>query len=312
MKYLKLIILLAGVGLMMTSCDQEPRFQLEDAEVAFNYRMIRDVSSFNILDANPTVNLTVYSESENIASVDLMADVLVFNLADPNNSPLTNRALIRTVNAGEFDNEGSLVITLTLEEIVDAIGFPLDSLKGGDIINLYNFATLDDGRLFPDTLELNGQNFVNLENAFFTTTTTSFSSLLPFPISCPSNLETTTVYNVSTVVENTCCGLATGPVPGTNTATVTKTGSDTYEISDILNGYLSGFSGLADEPTIVKDVCNIIQVDGSGSPAVRFLLYVPNTVSPFGSYDPDTDTWVIRWEDAFGNNIRGTTTLTPQ
>jgi len=306
-------MIMAVLGLFVASCDdKEPPFQLDDAERAFTYRMVRDVSSFNILDANPAVSLTVFSQSENIASVDLMADILVFNLADPNNSPLTPRAKLQTVNKGEFDDEGSLVITLTLQEIVDALGFPLDSLKGGDVINLYNIASLDDGRIFPDTLTLNNQQYLNLENPFFTTTTTSFSAFLPFPISCPSELETTTLYDVNIVVENTCCGLPTGPLAGVRAATVTKKGGNTYVISDFLADYFAPFTGPADEPVVVSDVCNIIQVDGTDCPSSSFLCYVPNTTAAFGSYDPATDVWVIRWEDAFGNAIRGVTTLTPQ
>jgi hypothetical protein len=273
--------------------------------------MTRDVGSFNILDANPSVTLTVYSGSENIASVNLMADILVFNLADPPNSPLTPRVSLKVFNKGEFDNEGNTVISLTLQEIVDAIGFPLDSLKGGDVVNLYNFVTLDDGRLFPDTLTLNDQNYLNLGSPFVTTTTSSFNAFLPFAISCPSDLENGTLYDVNTVVEATCCGLPTGPFVGVRKATVTQNGTNTYEISDFLADYFAVFNGPADEAIVVTDVCNIITVDGTTCPTSSFLCYIPNSTNAFGSYDPDTDTWVIRWEDAFGNGIRGVTTLTP-
>ncbi|MFY0628093.1 MAG: hypothetical protein JXR07_17475 [Reichenbachiella sp.] len=132
-------------------------------------------------------------------------------------------------------------------------------------------------------------------------------------VSCSSDLADATVYDVTTNVTGTCCGLPTGNIAGGNTATVTEIGVGQYAISDFLNFYFAPFTGPgADEEIFVIDVCNSISVDAVNCSATSFLCYGPNSTDPTGSYDPVTGIWVIKWEDAFGNGIRGVTTLTPQ
>ena len=43
-----------------------------------------------------------------------------------------------------------------------------------------------DGRVYPYTLNLGGEDFLNVQNSFFTAAgTTSFTGTLNFPVLCP-------------------------------------------------------------------------------------------------------------------------------
>ncbi|MCP4456439.1 MAG: hypothetical protein GY816_00180 [Cytophagales bacterium] len=309
MKLFNYIILALLTGSIFMSCDENPEFGFEESVEGMNFRMIPDLVSYNLFDADPTIVLTTYTESG--AVIDNVTTMVEYA---PFGGTTTQREVLNTFQGSELTNDGSKQITIRLLEVASLFGIDPGLMLGGDRVNIYNIVTTNSGLIFPDTVVLDGAPFINVENALITAVaTTSFTSNLSFPIVCPSDLASTREYNIEVIVGGTCCGLPTGSIGQVRTVTVAEVDTGKYEISDVLSDYLAPFFGSAPEPLVVDDVCNLIYVDGAitSCSQASALCYIPNTTDGVGSYDPDTDTWVIKWEDAFGNGIRGITTLTP-
>jgi hypothetical protein len=179
MKQIIFSFFILAFGCLSISCEEQEKFGLEQSEKAFNLRLAPDKNSFDISAGDPEINFTIYTDTKTIDHVEIYVDLLKFGSDGP-----TPRALLKEIPGNTLGTSTS--VTLKLSDFVGAVGLTLDDLGGGDLFNIYNEVTLSDGRVYPDTLELGDDKFVNVENPFFTAAgTTSFTATLAFPVLCP-------------------------------------------------------------------------------------------------------------------------------
>ena len=203
-------------------------------------------------------------------------------------------------------------MAVTVSDIVSSIDALTSStdLEVGDVLTITSTIHLEDGRSLPGFVP-DGNNLPILAFSPSFPGQPGLNVALFYNVACGSDLASATIYDLRVEVTGTCCGLATEILTG-RTATVTEApGVGKYIISDALGGHLAPF-GIDPEGVVVTDVCNVLTVDANQNAPGNTLQYMPNSEDPNGSYDPDSDTWIIKWEDAFGNGIRGVTTLIPQ
>lgn len=208
--YNYIMVLFMGAVLFM-SCDDNPEFGLDQSVPGINFRVVPDAASFNLLADDPMITFTTYTESGNIANVNMLVEYL------PVGGTLTDRVTFTTLQGSGLTNDGTVQVTARLFDLADLFGVDTDDLAGGDLFTFYNIVTTTEGLVFPDTVKLDGQPFVNIENALITATaTTSFTSNISFPISCPSELDGVVVnYEVLEAVDDG--GASLGPSTGTLT-----------------------------------------------------------------------------------------------
>jgi hypothetical protein len=181
MKKLIFSFYIFAIGCLLLSCEEQENFGINQADKAFNLRVAPDKNSFDISAGDPEINFTIYSDTKTIDHVEIFVDLVKFGSDGP-----TPRALLREIPGNALGSSSSTSVTLKLSDFVGAVGLTLDDLGGGDLFNVYNEVTMSDGRVYPDTLELGDEQFVNVENSFFTAAgTTSFTSTLAFPVLCP-------------------------------------------------------------------------------------------------------------------------------
>jgi hypothetical protein len=168
-------------ALIIFSCEEQEEFGLVQSDKGFNLRLAPDKNSFDISAGDPEVNLTIYSDNKNIDKVVIYVDFLKFG-----SDGATPQALLKEIPGNMLGNSPSANVQMKLSDFVGAVGLTLDDLGGGDIFNIYNQVILNDGRVYPDTLIFDDEEFANVENAFFTAAgTTSFTTTLTFPVLCP-------------------------------------------------------------------------------------------------------------------------------
>jgi hypothetical protein len=181
MKHLLYSAFITLSALLIISCEEQEDFGLVQSEKGFNLRLAPDKNSFDISAGDPEINFTIYSDNKDIDKVTIYVDLIKFGSDGP-----TPQALLKEIPGNLLGNSPSANVQMKLSEFVEAVGLTLDDLGGGDIFNIYNKVALSDGRVYPDTLELDGEEFANVENAFFTAAgTTSFTTTLTFPVLCP-------------------------------------------------------------------------------------------------------------------------------
>lgn len=175
----KLIPVLCVVVLF--SCTSDNEFGEEQSARALNFRMVPSVPSIDISAGDPDMTFTMYSENNNIDRVTILVELLQFA-----NNELTPRATLSEIDGGTITNDGSSQVTFALSDFTSVLGLSNDDLNGGDIFTVYNIVTMEDGTVYPDTIELGGEKFLNIEQAFVTAgATTSFTTNLSFPVLCP-------------------------------------------------------------------------------------------------------------------------------
>lgn len=177
--FIKFIFLFVFLGLI--SCEDEDAIRIPDVQKVVNFRIQRDVTSFDSTNPNAAVALTVYSESTNISKADMY--VSHFSLIDAAEG---DQHLLATLDASQIKNDGSTQLSFTLVELTNAMGKTPEDLAGGDAVNIYSIVTLADGSVYPDTVKANADNqFLNVTpNIVNSSATTSFSPKLVFPILC--------------------------------------------------------------------------------------------------------------------------------
>ncbi len=179
MKQILYSICIIALGSVIFSCEEQEEFGIAQSQKGFNLRLAPDKNAFDISAGDPEINFTIYTDSKTIDNVVIYVDLLKFGSDGP-----TSQALLKEI-PGSMLTPPSTNVQMKLSEFVGAVGLTLDDLGGGDIFNIYNEVTLSDGRVYPDTLEFDGEEFANIENAFFTAAgTTRFSTTLSFPVLC--------------------------------------------------------------------------------------------------------------------------------
>ena len=183
-KYIIPIILTAG---FIMSCGEQDEFGLEPEQSTpgFNFRMIRDITSFNLFEPDEVITLTTYTESA--GSIDNVS-VVVDRLPVADGATVSNRVELVNLQSSQLTNDGTLQVTTSLQQVADALGLAISDIEGGDIFTIYNIVTTTSGAVYPDTVMLDGSPFLNVENAFVTASeSVSFTTNLSFPITCPSD-----------------------------------------------------------------------------------------------------------------------------
>jgi hypothetical protein len=181
MKQLIYLFCIIFSAVLISGCEEQEEFGLVQSEKNFNLRVAPDKNSFDISAGDPEINFTIYSDNKNIDKVTIYVDLIKFGSDGP-----TPQALLTEIPGNTLGDSPSTTVQMKLSEFVSAVGLTLDDLGGGDIFNIYNQVYLNDGRVYPDTLEFDGEEYANVENAFFTAAgTTSFTTTLTFPVLCP-------------------------------------------------------------------------------------------------------------------------------
>lgn len=181
MKQILYSFLLGVLVLSISSCEEQEKLGLVQSEKGFNLRMAPDKGSFDISAGDPQINFTIYSDTKTIEKITIFVELLQFGSGGP-----TSQAMLKEIPGNVFANSPSSTVSLKLSEFVGAVGLTLDDLAGGDMFTIYNQVSMADGRVYPDTLQLGDDGFVNVENSFFTAAgTTSYTGTLSFPVLCP-------------------------------------------------------------------------------------------------------------------------------
>jgi hypothetical protein len=179
--------------LAVTGCEEQEEFGKAQAQEGFNFRMIPDSRAFNLADQNPTVNFTMFSETGNIRKVDVVVELFQFL-----NDATTTRVKVKEIDGATVTNDGSSQISISLQEMADAVNVDPATLGGGDVFTIYNIVELENGNVYPDTLKLGGTDVINTENSFFTAgATTSYTAQLNFPMVCSISSPFTGTYVIS-------------------------------------------------------------------------------------------------------------------
>lgn len=335
MKRIFNILCIAMGMIVVSSCvDDEKLFEIEDFESGALPNLQRTANDLGFIDsfdfANSPIEFTIdftidlpqsddgglttggdgrektSTEYKPVASVDL--EVSYYDAVED------------TTVVASLDTYNTWPVTVSftgvqgLVDVIDILDTP-DDINVGDVFTFVCGINFEDGTSFPAFVkDADGVPFPNYSVNFTGgQNNPGYDYSVVHNVSCSSDLGGTQTYTAVTNVTGSCCGLSTGQQTlERDDITVTEIGVGQYEISDVLNDYLVE-AGLpaGKEPLVVIDVCNTITVDKATCPATSALCYIPNTSDPAGSYDPVTGVWVIKWEDAFGNGIRGVTTLTP-
>ena len=187
--------------ILLIGCEKQEEFGKSQSDTGFNFRMIPDARSFNLADTDPTINVTMYTETANIRQVDVVVELFQF-LKDQK----TKRALVKRIDGASLTNDGSSKATISLQEMATAVGVDPAELGGGDVFTIYNVVELQNGNVYPDTITLGGEQFINTENSFFTAGgTTSYTGQLNFPMVCSVSSPFTGTYAITDD-----CGLFSG------------------------------------------------------------------------------------------------------
>jgi hypothetical protein len=303
MKKIIYSILPLAFVLALSSCaDEGGDIGFDESTPGVNFRMIADETNINLLNTEAEVNLTTYSENDNIDNVTILVEL-------DQAGDVTPRSVLKVISGSELNKNG-VVFTLGLDDMAAAVGTTTDALGGGDVFTITNVVTLDNGLVFPDTLTLTDatgtKTVINLGNVFGAGAPTSYTLQLAFTLVCPSAIPEGTYHAVSS-------GTSTDGCPPTNPLNnyafdveITKTAPTAYEVSDIFAGVYINWYGDCygydfETAESFNDVCNTVVID--------FIDGFGARVQGTGSYDPGTGVITYTWENDFGDTA--TTTLTP-
>lgn len=283
------LIAIILIPFILSQCkdEDEIRFEMDDTISAVNFRVQRDASQFDASDPNAQVELTYYTENNDIAKVEVFAEY--YSLLDDSTH---YRYLVEELTSG-FSNDGSHKNVLTLEEIKSTVG--VSDLAGGDQLSLYHVVHLNDGRIYPDTINVGGTNYVNVESGIMVTNTSSFTPVLNFPVSCPIEDETfaTGSYLFDVIEDGDYAGNNAspfGPLYGDGVVVnVTATSGTVRRFSvPYLYQAVAGF----ESPNFTFEfACNVVLVptQSTGLGCSALGLYIAQNPSDIGTFDAADD-----------------------
>jgi hypothetical protein len=187
--------LIVALGFVIFSCEEQGELGFDESEKGFNLRMAPDKNAFDISAGDPEVNFTMYSDTRTIDKITILVELLQFG----NEAP-TPKAILKEIPGNIFGDAPSATVTVKLSEFASAVGLNIDELAGGDLFTIYNQVSLNDGRVYPDTLTFGGNQYANVENSFFTAAgSTSYTGTLAFAVLCPFIPEDAAgIYTITT------------------------------------------------------------------------------------------------------------------
>lgn len=183
MKKIINIFLLAGTFLVLfTACEDPEKIRVPELEKAVSMRLVVETEFLDALDIpNATLEMSLFTEVTTISNVELYVDYFSFS-----QDSTYDRVLVTTISGSQFNSEGIINdVVLSSQEISTAVGIDLADMDGGDQLDFSIFTTLNDGRVFPDTVP--NTEFINttpnILNASGTTSlTTSFTRYIACPV----------------------------------------------------------------------------------------------------------------------------------
>jgi hypothetical protein len=179
--------------IVLFACEEQGKLGLDESEVGFNFRMIPNATSFNLVDEDPSITFTMYSETNNIKKVNVVVELYQFL-----SNSRTWRFNLAEIDGATITNDGTSKITIPLSTFTNVTGVDPTTLGGGDVFTIYNVVELENGRVYPDTIDLGGKKYINTENSYFPSgATTSFTGQLNFPMVCPVSSPFTGTYTVT-------------------------------------------------------------------------------------------------------------------
>jgi len=314
----KLIILLLAVGFV--SCEDEDtiRIPFDDIERTVNMRIQvnPEFSFFDALDVpNAFIQMSFFTENTNIQQVELFVDFFSFEL-----DSTFERATLLTFTQSDFDAEGTIRdVVVTSQDVADALGITVDDIGGGDRLDLFNFTTLTDGRVFPDSI-LAGTDFDNninvTPNIINNAATTSFTTQITVFVACavdPAAWEGDYLTNVVDLQDpNGFDGVFVStnlPSQTDRLATITFVGTPEpfrFNTSDCCANFweLTTGAGGAAQPGPFFNICETPLLQGGNSSGFG------DHNGTGGSRDPATGEIRMEWFNFF-NPVGGTTVYTP-
>jgi hypothetical protein len=213
-KYINLVYSILLMSIVLVSCrdDESVRFDIDEMQEAVNLRIQRNVGTFDATDPDAAVNFTLYSENDDLGSIEMLVDLYQFA---PNTT--TQQVKFKELDGSTITNDGSTKLTIPLTELTSALGITPADLSGGDILSVYTVVTLEDGRVYPDTI-LAGTSYetLNVDAGIISNSAThSFSPLLRFPVVCPlDNGFATGNYRLEVIEGSNSSGFGTIFQPG--------------------------------------------------------------------------------------------------
>jgi hypothetical protein len=295
------ILPLAFIVVLASCVDEAGDIGFDESSRGVNFRVIADQTNIDLFDTDAEINLTTYSENDNISNVTMLVEL--------NDGGVASRKVLKVISGSELNKNG-VVYTFNLNDLAAAVGTTPGALEGGDAFTITNVVTLDNGLVFPDTLSLTDANgtktVLNLGNVFGAGAPTSYILQLTLTLVCSSAIPEGLYHAISS-------GTSTDPCPPTNPLNnyaydveITKTGPTSYQVSDIFAGVYINWYGICYEydvetPATFDDVCNTV--------VINFKDKFDAAVQGTGSYDPGSGVITYTWENEFGDTA--TTTLTP-
>lgn len=283
-KLFKYIYLVFAAGLLMTACVDEDavRFDIDDMQEAVNLRIQSSSNTFDATDPEAGTTFTMYSINDDLSMVEMY--VRHFKFAT---NEFSSQVKFGEIDGNTITNDGSTTLEIPLTDLTNALGITPDGLSGGDVLTIYSIVTLDDGRVYPDTILVGTQyETLNVDAGIIGNSAThSFSPQLNFPIVCPLDEGFATGdYMVEVVEGSNSSGF--GPVFGEGVYTLTADGNTrrTFTVS-----YIPNF-GFAEDMSF-DFACNITlarQTDtgiGCGGPTLTWT----NNNSNAGTFDISDD-----------------------
>ncbi len=267
---------------MLVSCEDEDKVRIPEFDIATNFRIVRDVNSFDSTDPNAGVKLTIYSESDNINIVNMYVSHFSFTA-----NAETDQFALTELQGNNITNDGSTQLSFSLSELVEPIGLVPSDLAGGDAVNIYSIVTLDDGRVYPDTIKATtDQQFLNVTpNIINSSASTSFSPRLTFPIICELDPSFGTGEYLFEVIEGNNTGFGIPIFASSTTVTIEATSSTgrTFEVP-----YFAGFGFTSN--VNFNFACNItlVPLTASGLGCTGTLAWDMNPNDP-GTFDINDD-----------------------
>lgn len=294
--------------LAFSACEKDRAFlEFDDLEKGAFPRLLDGVNGeFNFFDpSGSSVDFTVEFYDENQGK-DVVSYAWSATYVDKTTNTLGNPADVVTYTTSDFKPEPtsglpSVTVTITFQQVLDALGLTTDQIAGGDAIRMQGTLTKSDGKVFT----------ANNTSSGIISNGPAFGAWFIFDqnIICPSALEGT--YSATTTY-HAHDFLGDGYTTNTQDVEWQALGSGQYDVVGFDGGlystgpYQSGY-GTSALTITVTDACGIISFGGAQDPWQN-LIQDPDRPS---SFDPATGVITISaLGDVYGENW--TTVYTPK
>lgn len=184
--YIKLSIFAVLALVVASSCEDEDAVRVPDLQTGATLRIQFTDPAFSIINledrSTARLEFDVFTVNNDIDSANLY-----MNYYNSEQDSLYPTVLYRSWSQADFDNEGAIRnVQVTLQDIADTYNISSDIINGGDEVSIATEVILEDGRRYPNEVELpNGQTYTNSPDVRATGVSSSFTLGFTSPIICP-------------------------------------------------------------------------------------------------------------------------------